>query len=70
MPKGPQGQKRYFHVELWHVCAIAAIFLIGLGLTARNLFVLHVSLLGDLIGIASTGFLLALYVWRYRTQRS
>jgi hypothetical protein len=70
MPKGPQGQKRYFHVELWHVCAIAALFVIALSMTARNLLFLHVSFLGDLIGIASTGFLLALYVWRYRAQRS
>ena len=68
VPKEPQGQGPFFHVEFWHVCGVAALVLALLAVTARNVLFLHVSLQSDLIEVAGAVLLLAIYIWRYRAQ--
>ena len=69
MPKGPQGQKPFFHVGLWHLLAMALL----LGLSVWNLIEhlhLPIPLTGDYILIVASGAMLTLFGWSFYAQRS
>jgi hypothetical protein len=60
MSKGPQyHQKTFFKVELWHLLAMAALFLWSIGLATRN-YSIPADLNGDLIIITLSGAALTL----------
>lgn len=58
-----------FHVKLWHLLAAALLLAEMVTQTLRNILYLHVSLTGDLIGIAMASSALALFLWNFLARR-
>jgi hypothetical protein len=70
MPEGSQNQhKAYLKVQLWHLLAMAILFVWSIGVTIQRVAA-PADLRGDLIVVALCGVVLTFFGWIFYIQRS